>query len=291
MAASLAVPDFVESMGDPYYPSFDELDQDGDGVVGYQEYMRDLNKVWTKDEEDIANSDLPEIVKNDLYDQLNNTITSDTACVKKAMTKKRALAFDRKAIDSLLKCTASTPPSKYPRSQKYMETFPENQAPGAATPGVTVDTDGPVNDDKQVVTTTTADGSKSTTTVDVTKTSDGNNEFEGPEGTTTTVTVPSSSSGGETTTDILNQLGVNDIDKDIMTKDEFQLQIGAHFSKKVTALQKAARDVEAENAKTLNQQTRLEDCILQAANKFDTTECISSLLTSAMPWTGSATSA
>ncbi|KAL4174276.1 hypothetical protein KRP22_006215 [Phytophthora ramorum] len=121
MAASLAVPDFVESMGDPYYPSFDELDQDGDGVVGYQEYMRDLNKVWTKDR--------------------------------------------------------------------------------------------------------------------------------------------------ETTTDILNQLGVNDIDKDIMTKDEFQLQIGVHFSKKVTALQKAARDVEAENAKTLNQQTRLEDCILQAANK------------------------
>uniref|UniRef100_H3GR53 EF-hand domain-containing protein n=1 Tax=Phytophthora ramorum TaxID=164328 RepID=H3GR53_PHYRM len=239
MAASLAVPDFVESMGDPYYPSFDELDQDRDGVVGYQEYMRDLNKVWTKDEEDIANSDLPEIVENDLYDQLNDTITSDTACVKKAMTKKRALTFDRKAIDSLLKCTASTPPSKYPRSQKYMETFPDNQAPGAATPRlsltavsappavterVTVDTDGPVDDDKQVVTTTTADGSKSTTTVDVTKTSDGNNELEiptGPEGTTTTVTVPSSSSGGETTTDILNQLGVNDIDKDIMTKDEF----------------------------------------------------------------------
>ncbi|KAL4106292.1 hypothetical protein PRIC1_004343 [Phytophthora ramorum] len=269
MAASLAVPDFVESMGDPYYPSFDELDQDRDGVVGYQEYMRDLNKVWTKDEEDIANSDLPEIVKNDLYDQLNDTITSDTACVKKAMTKKRALAFDRKAIDSLLKCTASTPPSKYPRSQKYMETFPDNQAPGAATPGLSltaIPVPPAVTESEKKIEITAPQG-KSTTTVDVTKTSDGNNEFEGPEGTTTTVTVPSSSSGGETTTDILNQLGVNDIDKDIMTKDEFQLQIGVHFSKKVTALQKAARDVEAENAKTLHQQTRLEDCILQVANK------------------------
>jgi hypothetical protein len=85
MAASLEVPDFVDSLGDPYFPTFEELDQDGDGIVGYDEYMRDLNLVWAKNREDIANSDLPEVVKEDLNNQLNAKIESDTACVKKAM--------------------------------------------------------------------------------------------------------------------------------------------------------------------------------------------------------------
>ncbi|EGZ21518.1 hypothetical protein PHYSODRAFT_493551 [Phytophthora sojae] len=85
MAAALEVPDFVQSMGDPYYPSFDELDKDGDGIVSYTEYMRDLNQVWADDREKIANSALPEVVKEDLNSQLDDKIESDTACVKKAM--------------------------------------------------------------------------------------------------------------------------------------------------------------------------------------------------------------
>ncbi|KAL4164392.1 hypothetical protein KRP22_004258 [Phytophthora ramorum] len=218
MAASLEVPDFVESMGDPYYPSFEVLDRNGDGIVSYPEYMSDLDEVWAKNKEDIANSDLPEVVKDDLYDQLNEKIASDTTCVKKAMvpTKKRSLTFDKKTIDSLyymLDVYCFETPIEIP--QKYIEMFPTTQAP-VATPEpsiplaqVEVDTPqgpaivtpvGPVIDDKQVVSITTADGSKSTTIVDVMKTSDGNNELEiptGPGGETTTVTIPSQSTTTE----------------------------------------------------------------------------------------------
>ncbi|KAH7469118.1 uncharacterized protein KRP23_10557 [Phytophthora ramorum] len=218
MAASLEVPDFVESMGDPYYPSFEVLDRNGDGIVSYPEYMSDLDEVWAKNKEDIANSDLPEVVKDDLYDQLNEKIASDTTCVKKAMvpTKKRSLTFDKKTIDSLyymLDVYCFETPIEIP--QKYIEMFPTTQAP-VATPEpsipvtqVEVDTPqgpaivtpvGPVIDDKQVVSITTADGSKSTTIVDVIKTSDGNNELEiptGPGGETTTVTIPSQSTTTE----------------------------------------------------------------------------------------------
>ncbi|KAL4141087.1 hypothetical protein PRNP1_014209 [Phytophthora ramorum] len=218
MAASLEVPDFVESMGDPYYPSFEVLDRNGDGIVSYPEYMSDLDEVWAKNKEDIANSDLPEVVKDDLYDQLNEKIASDTTCVKKAMvpTKKRSLTFDKKTIDSLyymLDVYCFETPIEIP--QKYIEMFPTTQGP-VATPEpsipvaqVEVDTPqgpaivtpvGPVIDDKQVVSITTADGSKSTTIVDVIKTSDGNNELEiptGPGGETTTVTIPSQSTTTE----------------------------------------------------------------------------------------------
>ncbi|EEY56584.1 uncharacterized protein PITG_10131 [Phytophthora infestans T30-4] len=85
MAANLVVPDFVEAMGDPYFPSFDELDGDGDGVVAYAENMKDLHEVWDKDRVDIANSDLPDIVKQDLNNELDDKVASDSACVKKAM--------------------------------------------------------------------------------------------------------------------------------------------------------------------------------------------------------------
>ncbi|GMF64607.1 unnamed protein product [Phytophthora lilii] len=138
----------------------------------------------------------------------------------------------------------------------------------------TVTITGPEVDGKQPVTITTPDGGTTTTTVDVTPTSDGKKELEiptGPEGTTTTVTVPSTPTGGQTTTDILNQLGGNDVDngdKDFMTKDEFQLQIGTHFSEKIMALKQQANDEDTETEKILKQQQQLDDCILQASNKF-----------------------
>ncbi|POM78375.1 Putative storage protein LPV [Phytophthora palmivora] len=132
-----------------------------------------------------------------------------------------------------------------------------------------------------------AQGRTTTTVVDVTRTWDGKSALElpmGPEGQTTTVTIPSTATGssggqqnyqtgggGETTTDILNQLGGNDIDngdKDFMSKDEFQLQIGAHYSEKIMALKEQAKDEEVESDKMLRQQKALEDCIFQAANKF-----------------------
>ncbi|GMF32212.1 unnamed protein product [Phytophthora lilii] len=219
MAASLEVPDFVESMGDPYYPSFDELDQDGDGIVNYEEYMRDLNIVWKKDRENIASSDLPEIVKEDLNSQLDDKIASDSACVKKAMIP---------TIDSLyymLEVYCFDTPIEVP--QKYMEMFPSTQAPVVplvpAVPDIpapptateaatsapiavetptgpaTVTITGPEVDGKQPVTITTPDGGTTTTTVDVTPTSDGKKELEiptGPEGTTTTVTVPATPTEG-----------------------------------------------------------------------------------------------
>ncbi|ETL93738.1 hypothetical protein L917_08166, partial [Phytophthora nicotianae] len=161
---------------------------------------------------------------------------------------------------------------------------PQSSNPAPA-PEVVVDTPqgpatvtitGPVIDDKQVVTITTPDGGTTTTTVDVTKTTDGKTELEIPtgEGSTTTVSVPSTPTqegGGHTTTDILNQLGGNDIDngdKDFMSKDEFQLQIGTHFSEKIMALKQQANDEESESDKLMDQQKQLQDCILQAANKF-----------------------
>ncbi|GMF47955.1 unnamed protein product [Phytophthora fragariaefolia] len=90
LTASLEEPDFVKSMGDPYYPTFDELDIDGDGIVSYAEYIKDLHKVWDEDREKIANSDLPQVVKDDLNDQLDDKVKSDSACVKKAMVTVRA---------------------------------------------------------------------------------------------------------------------------------------------------------------------------------------------------------
>ncbi|KAI9993471.1 hypothetical protein PInf_015554 [Phytophthora infestans] len=163
-------------------------------------------------------------------------------------------------------------------------TVPQSSNPAPA-PEVVVDTPqgpatvtitGPVVDNKQVVTITTPDGGATTTSVNVTKTRGGKTELEIPtgEGSTTTVSVPSTTTqegGGHTTTDILNQLGGNDIDngdKDFMSKDEFQLQIGAHFSDKIMALKQQTKDEEAQSDKLLDQQKELQDCILQAANKF-----------------------
>ncbi|EGZ26466.1 hypothetical protein PHYSODRAFT_327368 [Phytophthora sojae] len=108
MAAALEVPDFVQSMGDPYYPSFDELDKDGDGICPTP------------------------IVKEDLNSQLDDKIESDTACVKKAMitSKKRQLTFDRTTIDSLyymLEVFCFDTPIEVP--QKYIEMFPDTQRP------------------------------------------------------------------------------------------------------------------------------------------------------------------
>ncbi|KAG7384905.1 Ankyrin repeat domain-containing protein 60 [Phytophthora pseudosyringae] len=230
MAANLVVPDFVETMGDPYFPSFDDLDEDGDGIVTYGEYMKDLNEVWAEDKKNIAKSDLPDIVKDDLYDQLNGKITSDTACVKKAMisSKKRTLTFDRKTIDSLyymLEVYCFDTPIEVP--EKYLEMFPDTKAPvtmpapvipevpapptvvdaekkiavDTPTGPATVTIDGPPVNGKEDVTITTPNGGTITTTVDVTKTSDGETELEIPTGTrgqTTSVTVPSQQTEGGT---------------------------------------------------------------------------------------------
>ncbi|KAG2820305.1 hypothetical protein PC113_g2914 [Phytophthora cactorum] len=313
MAANLVVPDFVETMGDPYFPSFDELDENGDGVVAYGEYMKDLNEVWDQDRENIKRSDLPDVVKQDLNNQLDDKIASDSACVKKAMvpTKKRTLSFDRKTINSLyymLEVYCFETPIEIP--QKYMDMFPETKAPvppapvipeipappaateaatsapiEVSTPGggqqtitlvgpavdsqqkveietgggvvtttvqveqtasggekldiptpggqtttvivpennipttengsgfkneqqtvnvetpqgpATVTVESPVIDGKQEVTITTTDGTTTTATADVTPTENGDNELEipGPDGTTTTVTIPSTPTEG-----------------------------------------------------------------------------------------------
>ncbi|OWY98822.1 hypothetical protein PHMEG_00030309, partial [Phytophthora megakarya] len=214
MSANLVVPDFVESMGDPYYPSFDELDQDGDGIVTYAEYMKDLNKIWDQDKEDIANSDLPDIVKEDLNDQLDDKIKSDSACVKKAMipTKKRQLTFDRKTIDSLyymLEVYCFETPIEIPK--KYFKMFPETEAPAppalvipvipAATsapivvPGTkgeqVITLVGPPDNGEQKVSIATG-GEVVTTTVQVAQTPSGGEKLEipSPGGQTTTITIP-----------------------------------------------------------------------------------------------------
>ncbi|EEY56585.1 uncharacterized protein PITG_10132 [Phytophthora infestans T30-4] len=175
----------------------------------------------------------------------------------------------------------------------------DHQQVSVKTPTVpiTVTTDSAVLDGKQLVTITTPDGKTTTTAVEVTSTSDGRDDHYArrrsyhdncerdedkgrqdgagdSDGRRSTVSVPSTTTqegGGHTTTDILNQLGGNDIDngdKDFMSKDEFQLQIGAHFSDKIMALKQQTKDEEAQSDKLLDQQKELQDCILQAANKF-----------------------
>ncbi|KAG6617553.1 putative storage protein LPV [Phytophthora cinnamomi] len=230
MAASLEVPDFVEAMGDPYFPSFDELDQDGDGIVSYTEYMADLNQVWADDRQMIANSALPDVVKEDLNSQLDDKITSDTACVKKAMitSKKRQLTFNRSTIDSLyymLEVFCFDTPIEVP--QKYIDMFPDTQAP-VATPAPVAATQAPQS---------------------------------GTTGSQFTNQAAQSGNG--------NQYNhVDNGDKDFMTKDDFQLQIGTHFAEKIMALKDQARAEDTETDTLLKQQKQLDDCILQASNKF-----------------------
>ncbi|KAG2778780.1 hypothetical protein Pcac1_g10909 [Phytophthora cactorum] len=222
MAANLVVPDFVETMGDPYFPSFDELDENGDGVVAYGEYMKDLNEVWDQDRENIKRSDLPDVVKQDLNNQLDDKIASDSACVKKAMvpTKKRTLSFDRKTINSLyymLEVYCFETPIEIP--QKYMDMFPETKAPvppapvipeipappaateaatsapiEVSTPGggqQTITLVGPAVDSQQKVEIETG-GGVVTTTVQVEQTASGGEKLDipTPGGQTTTVIVP-----------------------------------------------------------------------------------------------------
>ncbi|KAK1938161.1 hypothetical protein P3T76_009311 [Phytophthora citrophthora] len=232
LAANLVVPDFVDSLGDPYYPSFDDLDEDGDGIVSYDEYMKDLHEVWDQDRVDIANSDLPDVVKEDLNSQLDAKVVSDSACVKKAMipTKKRKLTFDRTTVDSLyymLEVYCFDTPISVP--EKYMKMFPDTQAPAPppapvvpaipappvvtdaptsapidiSTPGgdKTVTLVGPPEDGKQKVKVDTG-GVVVTTTVKVEETDSGGEKLNItiPGGGTTTVTVPANnipnSSGG-----------------------------------------------------------------------------------------------
>ncbi|KAE9335045.1 hypothetical protein PR003_g13218 [Phytophthora rubi] len=234
MAASLEVPDFVEAMGDPYYPSFDELDKDGDGIVSYTEYMKDLNEIWSDNREKIAESALPEVVKEDLNSQLDDKIESDTACVKKAMitSKKRQLTFDRSTINSLyymLEVFCFDTPIEVP--QKYMEMFPDTPVapPTPVVPDVvapsateaatsapivipttgggqqTVTLVGPPDNGQQKVEIETG-GGVVTTTVTVQNTAKGDEKIDipSPGGDTTTVIVPqdkipdNNSGGGDT---------------------------------------------------------------------------------------------
>ncbi|KAE8894004.1 hypothetical protein PF005_g14010 [Phytophthora fragariae] len=234
MAASLEVPDFVEAMGDPYYPSFDELDKDGDGIVSYTEYMKDLNEIWSDNREKIAESALPEVVKEDLNSQLDDKIESDTACVKKAMitSKKRQLTFDRSTINSLyymLEVFCFDTPIEVP--QKYMEMFPDTPVtpptpvvPDVVAPSATeaatsapivipttgggqqkVTLVGPPDNGQQKVEIETG-GGVVTTTVTVQNTAKGDEKIDipSPGGDTTTVIVPqdkipdNNSGGGDT---------------------------------------------------------------------------------------------
>ncbi|KAG2532321.1 hypothetical protein JM18_000659 [Phytophthora kernoviae] len=208
MAANLEVPDFVDTMGDGYYPSFDQLDEDGDGVVTYLEYMKDLREVWDTDKENIANADLPQVVKDNLYDQLNDKITSDTACVKKAMvpTKKRMLSFDRKTIDSLyymLEVFCFETPIEIP--QKYLDMFPSPPAPVVETkaPAVEIPTPqgsetvtalSPPADGKEAVAIETPSGATKVEEVPVVETPEGPKaEVPTPGGGTAVVEVPEAS--------------------------------------------------------------------------------------------------
>ncbi|RLN66455.1 hypothetical protein BBJ29_002291 [Phytophthora kernoviae] len=208
MAANLEVPDFVDTMGDGYYPSFDQLDEDGDGVVTYLEYMKDLREVWDTDKENIANADLPQVVKDNLYDQLNDKITSDTACVKKAMvpTKKRMLSFDRKTIDSLyymLEVFCFETPIEIP--QKYLDMFPSPPAPVVETkaPAVEIPTPqgsetvtalSPPADGKETVAIETPSGATKVEKVPVVETPEGPKaEVPTPGGGTAVVEVPEAS--------------------------------------------------------------------------------------------------
>ncbi|EGZ21517.1 hypothetical protein PHYSODRAFT_491558, partial [Phytophthora sojae] len=157
--------------------------------------------------------------------------------------------------------------------------------------------DGPVIDGKQQVTISDNQGNSDTTLIDVTQTSQGTKVDipTGPGGDTTTVTtsdttstlvIPTGPNGQSTTvtvptdtqnqlsgdtSDILKKLGENDVDngdKDFMSKDEFQLQIGSHFAEKIMALKEQAHAEDTETDKILRKQKMLEDCIVEASNKF-----------------------
>lgn len=145
----------------------------------------------------------------------------------------------------------------------------------------TVTTDGPVIDGKQDVTITTSTGTTTQTTVDVIQTSDTTSTLvipTGPNGQSTTVTVPTDTQNqlSGDTSDILKKLGENDVDngdKDFMSKDEFQLQIGSHFAEKIMALKEQAHAEDTETDKILRKQKMLEDCIVEASNKVCIGRC------------------
>eukprot|EP00644_Phytophthora_capsici_P008388 jgi/Phyca11/507278/fgenesh2_kg.PHYCAscaffold_26_\ len=183
-------------------------------------------------------------------------------------------------------------------------TFESQASSQAAAPATVVDTphgsatvtaNGPVINGKQIVTITTDDGKTITTLVDATTTKEGDTKVDlptGPGGTTTSVTVSTTSTAGsgqttggdsgqttggsgdnmtgsgKSTTDIMSDIGINNVDKNFMSMNEFQVQIGAHFSQKIKGLEKQTKDEEAEADKLLDQLKKLEDCIVMASNKF-----------------------
>ncbi|RLN02543.1 hypothetical protein BBJ28_00026299 [Nothophytophthora sp. Chile5] len=203
MEASMEVPDFVLSLGDEYFPTFDKLDQDGNNVVTDVEYDNALKEKWAADKQQVASSDLPSVIKDDLDQQLDNKLQVETSCVQKAMkpTKTKSVSFNRGNIYSLynmLKVLCMHPhvaiPHKLldqspttiapliiaePESPSMSENEPAVQTVDATTPSGTqeeVTVVGAPVDGQQTVVIPTGDGGQTTTQVVAEPTANGQEE-------------------------------------------------------------------------------------------------------------------
>ncbi|RLN43826.1 hypothetical protein BBJ28_00006074, partial [Nothophytophthora sp. Chile5] len=185
MEASMEVPDFVLSMGDEYFPTFDKLDQDGNNVVTDVEYNNALKEKWAADKQQVASSDLPSVIKDDLDQQLDNKLQIETTCIQKAMkpTKKKSVTFRRDNIDDLyymLEVFCMQEPVEIP--QELLDQFPTTTAPS-----IIAEPESP----------STSESEPAVQTVEVTT----------PEGIPEEVTVVGPPENGEQTVEIPNEEG------------------------------------------------------------------------------------
>ncbi|TYZ57550.1 hypothetical protein PybrP1_008570, partial [[Pythium] brassicae (nom. inval.)] len=77
---------FVKKSDPLLYPSLEQLDKNGNGIVSQTELLKHLEAEKTKNLLEIGNADLPQEIKDDLVKQVKANYDVDGACVVSAMS-------------------------------------------------------------------------------------------------------------------------------------------------------------------------------------------------------------
>ncbi|DAZ97080.1 TPA: hypothetical protein N0F65_001264 [Lagenidium giganteum] len=84
MAQSSAAAAFVTPEDDTYYPSFEQLDTNGDGEIKQDEQLAYLKEKAASDLQLVQDADIPDAIKDVISGTINDNLKVDIACSKKA---------------------------------------------------------------------------------------------------------------------------------------------------------------------------------------------------------------
>lgn len=84
---------FVTPLDDSFYPSLEQLDLNGNKVVEQSEYLKYLQSKKDADEGQVNESELPQAIKDNINQQIEDNFDSDANCVVKAMKRVRSCAM------------------------------------------------------------------------------------------------------------------------------------------------------------------------------------------------------